>query len=309
MMDADTMATLERLSSGTKHLLTSPHLVGRGPRCALQLSSRLASGEHASFHWLDGGWQLRDLNSRNGTFVDGRRLGATERVVVRAGSRIAFGDPDDVHRLLDDAAPVAIARPTDGEAVVADSGKLFLPHEDDPEVILFERQGLWFIEQTSTGESRRASSGDSLSLGGVQWTLALPEIEQETLQLIQDVTMPRDTEIRFEVSNDREHVIVTVVQSGQTIHVGEQAHNELLLVLAEARLEDDERSDLPERDRGWVHVEDLCRMLGTTRNTVGSQAFRARERFRKCKVAGADDVVENRTGERRLGIARIVIES
>jgi len=86
-------------------------LVGQGPACELRLADREVSRRHASLELVPGGVRIRDLESKNGTFVGSvrvhdahlaggelLRLGATELRVERAGdaskrqsSDIAFG--------------------------------------------------------------------------------------------------------------------------------------------------------------------------------------------------------------------------
>jgi len=49
---------------------------------------RDASGNHAEARLEDGAWVLVDLNSRNGTLIDGERV---QRRVLRGGEEVAFG--------------------------------------------------------------------------------------------------------------------------------------------------------------------------------------------------------------------------
>jgi hypothetical protein len=49
-------------------------LIGRGARCDVVLASRHVSREHAVLLWRGGAWWVEDLDSSNGTFVDGRRV-------------------------------------------------------------------------------------------------------------------------------------------------------------------------------------------------------------------------------------------
>ena len=68
--------------------LAPPATLGR--RCAgaaggFELDDERVSKEHAAIAWERGAWQITDLASRNGTFVDGERLPADQRSVRRAG--------------------------------------------------------------------------------------------------------------------------------------------------------------------------------------------------------------------------------
>ncbi|MGY1820403.1 FHA domain-containing protein [Geodermatophilus sp. SYSU D00079] len=67
-----------------------PVVVGRDPRCDVHVTDERVSGMHLALRWEDDGWLLRDLGSRNGTWVDGvpkqrARVGAGREVSVRVG--------------------------------------------------------------------------------------------------------------------------------------------------------------------------------------------------------------------------------
>ncbi|MBA2544876.1 MAG: sigma 54-interacting transcriptional regulator [Deltaproteobacteria bacterium] len=66
---------------------TTPHALGFAPVGVVQLGRHITSGdftveiddermsrEHATVEWQAGGWRIVDLDSRNGTFLDGARL-------------------------------------------------------------------------------------------------------------------------------------------------------------------------------------------------------------------------------------------
>ena len=65
------------------------HLIGRRPDCTVTIDLPSVSRVHARLQVSRGGMTIEDLRSKNGTFVDGRRVaGATEllpRGVVRIG--------------------------------------------------------------------------------------------------------------------------------------------------------------------------------------------------------------------------------
>ena len=47
---------------------------------------------HARLEYRQGAYYLKDLNSRNGTFVNGERLMPQEARIVSHGDRVAFAD-------------------------------------------------------------------------------------------------------------------------------------------------------------------------------------------------------------------------
>lgn len=72
--------------------LTAPTVVGRDERCVVRLAGAGASRQHARFERRGPVWMVEDLQSRNGTFVDGHRLSAGDRVAVEPGTVLRFSD-------------------------------------------------------------------------------------------------------------------------------------------------------------------------------------------------------------------------
>jgi hypothetical protein len=90
----------------------SPYCVaGRSPTAHVRLASNAASSEHAAFHLIDGAWYLRDLGSRNGTFLNGVPVQARERVLLAQGDIICFGDAREEWRVEDLAPAPAVDHP------------------------------------------------------------------------------------------------------------------------------------------------------------------------------------------------------
>lgn len=77
---------------GPHGLAAGRSVVGRRPPADLLLLNASVSREHAELSAEDGGesWKVRDLGSRNGTFVDGQRIKVAVQLVDRAVVR--FGD-------------------------------------------------------------------------------------------------------------------------------------------------------------------------------------------------------------------------
>jgi EAL domain-containing protein (putative c-di-GMP-specific phosphodiesterase class I) len=68
-----------------------PFIVGRQrPGVHLRLKSGFVSNQHAELSVVPGGLHVRDLESRNGTFVGGRRISAP--TLVGHGETVAFAD-------------------------------------------------------------------------------------------------------------------------------------------------------------------------------------------------------------------------
>lgn len=67
--------------------------IGRGPDNDVVLEHVSMSGSHATIRNLDGAFQLTDLGSTNGTFVDGSPV---QEVTLASGAQIRFGGVDAV---------------------------------------------------------------------------------------------------------------------------------------------------------------------------------------------------------------------
>jgi adenylate cyclase len=91
--------------------------LGRHPANAVRLTDREVSKEHAAIERMGGAFVLRDLNSSNGTFVNGRRV---RELRLKEGDEITLGNNC---RLLFHAgdSSVGVAQPPAGVTVVAGS--------------------------------------------------------------------------------------------------------------------------------------------------------------------------------------------
>lgn len=67
--------------------------IGRGPDNDIVLDHGSLSGSHAAIHNIGGVFQLQDLGSTNGTYVNG---GAITEAVLSNGARIQFGTVEAV---------------------------------------------------------------------------------------------------------------------------------------------------------------------------------------------------------------------
>jgi FHA domain len=88
-----------------------PVVLGRAPDMDVPLWDRSASRRHAELGWRGDGWVLRDLESTNGTRVNGTRVGNVQ-VPLRPGDRIEIGHHArlTVRTLLPAVDPLGISR-------------------------------------------------------------------------------------------------------------------------------------------------------------------------------------------------------
>jgi hypothetical protein len=84
-------------------LLEGDTLVGRGPHCGVRLPSARVSREHAIVRVGEGRVQLLDRGSKNGTWVNSRRLEPNGEADLEDGDELVFGTYRLVFRKLSEA--------------------------------------------------------------------------------------------------------------------------------------------------------------------------------------------------------------
>jgi hypothetical protein len=287
------------------HVLYSRTLIGRSPLAQLRIQDRRVSSEHAVL-WYDDGWWLKDLGSRNGTWIGERRLAPNVGEKVAIGDELHFGGPSVTWTLQDDSAPGAVAIcSSTGVRIAAEEDLLLVPNAEDPQLAAYpDGMGAWLIEQGDQIITAREVT--DVAVDGVAWTLVLPF---ETAKTWGDRSEPGAAPgLVFRVSSDEEHVEITVRRGAVTKVLEARTHAYFLLTLARQRLQD---AELSPPERGWLHAEDVCRMLRFGRATLNQRVFRARQQLAGTGLVPAAQVLERRphTGQLRLGIADLTVEA
>ncbi len=301
------MGVLERQLTKRAVALAPRHVVGRSRAALLQLESSTISGVHALIEWSDGqGWSVRDLGSKNGTFVDGRRLFHGAAAALASGARIAFGGEDEVWHLADARAPGPVARSASGIYSFPELGMIALPSPERPELTVIVEDGRCFVE----GEAGRIElvDGAPLSTPSETWTLVIPELLRETTRSTHAPSVG-DLALSFFVSLDEENVELLVTGGGLDVRVPHRSHHYLLLTLARRRLDDAVVKTLPAGEHGWIDAESLQQMLRLDPEQMNLLVFRARRQFAEIGVRDATLLVERRPGSRqlRIGIDRVAV--
>lgn len=252
--------------------------------------------------WTGGAWVVRDLASRNGTFVDGARIDPGGSRTLSAGARIGFGRADPTWELVDAGAPSAVAH--DGADLrVAEGGVLALPDATSPEVVVYaDARGRWVAERE--GELSPIADGAAVVAGGRSWTIGLPSHVDGTATVDTGPTLD-SIRLRFGVSRNEEHVRIEVLHRGRAEALEPREHGYVLLTLARARLAD---RALPLSEQGWLERDVLLKMLGVDSNALNVAIYRARGQLGAAGVDAAAGVVEVRRRQRRLGLEPARIE-
>lgn len=301
------MGLIRHVESRDQHRLRARNLVGRSRKCALALRDAAVSGEHATIWWSTVGWRLRDLGSRNGTLLNGERLDPGQTMTLSLGDRVVFGRETHAWTVVDLAPPGASATALDDDGTAhALDGVLALPPGADPTALVSFGPDGWQLE-TESGVTD-AEDEQILTLPTGRWRLHLPEALPGTREATSALVGHADTcSLHFRVSLDEEHVQLEGRLAGQHFDLGSRAHNYLLLTLARARTKDAADPTLPESAHGWVHIEDLIRMLGASETNINVQVFRARKAAVKAGLGQRITIIErrSRTAQMRIGVAAL----
>jgi hypothetical protein len=304
------MGALEN-DQGERCTLWADHLVGRAPDAALRLEHASVSWRHASLRWTGRGWELQDLGSLNGTFLNGQRVEAGARVLLRIGVRLRFGDGHHQWLLIDADPPDAMALCLDdGSRVVPQDGLIALPSTETPELSIYRQaDGRWIAE----GADRvwEPEADEIVSAGGRRYRFEPGSVVHATSTSLRNRLTPATIELEFAVSRNEEQVDVCMVHGSQRIALKPRAHSYLLLTLARLRLEDQSNPELAATSHGWVEQTRLTRMLATTLPQLTLDIYRARRQFSDAGVIDSAQIVERRASSRelRIGVERLRIDT
>lgn len=299
-----------RRPEGPSCYLEADHLVGRSSRAALRLEESYVSSQHAVIRWSGVAWELRDLGSRNGTFVNGSLVPAKAAIRLQKGALLGFGHRDQAWELVDDAPPSVMAVPLDGgPALLAADDMLALPSPEQPLATVFRSaDGGWLLECADATTGLR--SHQTFEVNGIRYRFSCPDTVSRTAtsnwSLFENRTV-QEVGLHFRVSSDEEHVELQVAVGENISRLGSRGHNYLLLLLARQRV-DDQKAGIANAECGWVYQEELLRWLGASQERLNVDVFRIRRQFVELGLSNAADIVERRTGTRQLRLGTPHIE-
>jgi pSer/pThr/pTyr-binding forkhead associated (FHA) protein len=305
------MAWLVDVETRVRDYLAERSLVGRASQCWTRSVHPSVSKEHAVLAFEAGGWTLKDLGSRNGTWADGKRLEPGVGVCLEKESRLRFGDVGFVLETVE--APTLCARRTsNGECIVAELGILSLPDDENPAASGYEvAPGSWAIDHA--GQTQRLQDGDTFYLQDERFVLRVPG--PDTLRAL-DCTVAIGSEmvlaeakLRLDVSQDEESISTRLEAETRTLHVPSRATHQVLLVLGRQRVTD-QRAGLAESECGWLYADELAKLMRTDVQKVNVDVHRLRQQLAKLGVLDASRIVERRitSHQMRLGVAQIAIQ-
>lgn len=284
--------------------------VGRSADNHLVLARSDVSGTHAVIRWTGSTWLLRDLRSRNGTFLNGQPI--EEHPLVQ-GDAIAFAGRDDEVWVLEDASPPGLLLEPIGDPLcppihvdVAEGIRAW-PSEDEPhETILWTGEG-WILE-LDDGAGRPFVDGQEVELGGRRYEASVPP------PFVIQTTEPEHPFVPWALD---EVEVEVEVQPGEEDEKKRQAKLTLRSLVREAMLGPGtpfyvlaylaEERALEAKDTGvgtgWVSVEQTVSELGLPSvEQLNVRIHRVRKAVSETGLANGTEIIQRRRGELRCGV-------
>lgn len=288
---------------GSEFLVPCRCLIGRSGLSHLRLDNRRVSSEHCLVFWETQSWRVRDLGSRNGSCINGRPLTPGQPKPLQIGDSLRLGGTDEVWALCDDEPPepCAVCEPTGGWRHGL-QGLLQLPDDGSPSASIFEHGGRWVCEGSSSMD--RVETEQTVIVNGLPWKLLLPDLPGASDRTEEGSLVLGNLTLRFAVSTNEEHVALELVHGALTREVPSRTYLYTLLVLARRRVRPSSQDD----PQGWVHTEELARMLRCSREKLNVDIHRLRQLLRIAKVRDAAKIIERRLGTSQLRIGTTRIE-
>jgi hypothetical protein len=302
------MATLQNIQTSQEIVCRVNHTLGRDRETNLTLlSCPSASRNHATIAWDGEGWQVKDI-SLNGTYINTIRMPKGQYQPIRLGDEIYFGSSNHTVWEISDLAP-----PITG-LVPMDQGLAFIPLFDiailpieQPEVIIYlSEQSQWVSE--IFGKTRILVAGDVVGNSQQRWQFV--EGRPSTATTGSDLSPPpNDIKFYFSVSQNEEHVSLSLFVDNKNIDMGKRNNHYLLLLLARQRLKDSENG-VRSSEQGWIDKNILINMTGIVEQHINIQLHRFRKRVSSITPHSTTlhQIIERRPGELRFAYKDIVIE-
>jgi hypothetical protein len=303
--------TMARTEDRRAVTLGARSAIGRSRTSTVGIADPRVSAEHASLFWRDGAWHVRDLGSRNGTWLRGDRLAPGSSCTLGVGDTIFVGGSDGPSvELVDAGAPIPRATNVATALVLeATAGLLHVPNEDDPALTVYRGHEEWLADHLD-GATIAVSDDDVVTVRGEAWRLQLPPATLDERLATTEGEVPLAIEhcrLHFRVSSDEEYVEMYVAAGARTLEIKSRASHYMLLTLARRRLAD-AHTVTHREDHGWIYADELARMLGVTKPKLNLDVCRLRQQLAAAGIDGAARIVERRTTTQQLRIGIAALE-
>lgn len=300
------MGRIRQPAASSSTVLDSDAIVGRASQCAVRVHDQRVSNEHAALRWSGRNWIVRDLGSTNGTWLNGELVKPGSDQPLTQGDRLAFGAKEILWIFEEDSAPEPMLCPLDGgdPCIMAD-GVIAVPSIDNASASIFRgADGSWTLEMQD-----RASpifAGSVVEVAGTRWRFSCPQKLEATTKT-RPLRLIQESRLAFDVSSDEEHVRVIVECAEEQVSISNLSAAYLLLTLARVRIQ--EQGNVPAAESGWIHRDDLIRMLHCGEQQLNVWVHRIRARFAKSDFLDYASIIERRegTGQLRVGVENCAI--
>lgn len=273
--------------------------MGRSRASDIRVEDTTVSGAHLAFGHMRGAWFVRDLGSRNGSWLSGVRLNG-EWQQLREGDVLKLGTANTTFLVVDLEPPVARATSSTGELVFGKDGVLAIPSEEAPDVLVFYAEDEVLADFGR--DTRTIRDQEVLEAAGDRWSVTLPNVvpETEAASSSIDLLMARLT---VHYSMDREHVTLEFSDGVGSVRLEGRSFGTSLAQLA-SRWHQDHESGVPETECGWYYRDELVRDLDISRQKLNLDLFRARRALSAFGVQNAERLIERRpdAGTLRIGV-------
>lgn len=307
VLSSEQVARLSDIVGGGVRQLKARTLVGRSSICVLRLEQSDVSKEHAVLSWSAGGWTVRDLGSRNGTFSNGLRIEPGEECRLERGSELRFGRKSRWLVTDTDPPPLSAQTVDEGEPLWVSGAQMlaFQAGEELRASVSRDQQGCWLLE--SDRQVAIVRPGETFVLDGRRWRLNAPSYEPSTESVEAGLRIV-DSRLSFMLSAGR-LTRVRVLSGAQTLDFTARGHHHLLHALAVLRLAAVEEG-VADHEAGWMSHAELRERIGSSRNHVNVNVHRARKQLEEAGFVDAACLIERRhgSGKLRIGVRNLRLE-
>lgn len=282
------------------------HTFGRDPRCSTVLHDNAVSRFHARISWSGSEWTLRDLGSRNGTYINGRLQANGKYHRIKAGDTLLFGNLLEEYLLLEDDAPRALVLSYDSQNQETRTPLTHLhplPSVEHPLCTLFCGKNGGYSLENENGETIALEHGETFTIENMSYRVIFAHQPDSSPQTASSDVAPGPGGIRLviAVSPDEESAEIKLYNGIAKHAFAPKAHFYLLAFLARLR---NERIDNNTADEsGWVDCDIVCKELMLNKEHLAQQVFRIRQEFKACCPSIAEQIIDRRLrGKMRIGL-------
>jgi hypothetical protein len=288
--------------------------VGRAPNCHVVLTEAHVSNEHATLKYVgDGAWVIRDLGSKNGTFVNGRRIVQGD-VKLAEDDVVSFGADASAWRFAaGDPCEMIAVNLADGLWTGAAAGELLLaiPSPEVATATLLRRGTEWLLEAPGA-DSFPLADGHLFAVLDSRYRVWFSISAEPT----QDAVLHRhrlfEAALHLAVSRDEEHVEAEFDLGEVHLPLPARVYLYLLVILGRYRRED-AAAGMAVTESGWRYADDVAHSLGFDQQTLNVYIHRTRQDIAKLGFTDPAAIIERRTltKQLRLGIppTRVVLST